>query len=121
MYRTAAHAEPLFGTAEQPAGAYLAVVTDRDGWTAPVPVLCLSRPDWLDEPRGDDVLTAMRWIPLVTFWQVSADLPFATEVPTGHGHVYTREYVDAWAHVLQPPSWTQHDAEFLRAIIAPPS
>ena len=49
VYRTAAHAEPLFGTADQPAGAYLAVVTDREGWTAPVPLLYLSRPDWLDE------------------------------------------------------------------------
>jgi len=83
--------------------------------------LIAHQPDWLDEPRGDDVVTAMRWIPLVTFWQVSADLPFATEVPTGHGHVYTREYVDAWAHVLQPPAWTQHNAELLRAIISPPS
>jgi len=90
------------------------VTTTGSGWIA-------YRPDWLDEPRGDDVVTAMHWIPLVTFWQVSADLPFATEVPTGHGHVYTREYVDAWAHVLQPPGWAQHNAEVLRAIIAPPS
>lgn len=48
VYRTAAHAEPLFGGAAQPAGAYLAIVTDRDGWTAPVPVLYLSDDGWLD-------------------------------------------------------------------------
>ena len=98
---------------------YLQHASDPIVWWSPR--LIAHRPDWLDEPRGDDVVTAMRWIPLVTFWQVSADLPFATEVPTGHGHVYTREYVDAWEHVLQPPGWTQHNAELLRAIIAPPS
>ena len=98
---------------------YLQHASDPIVWWSPR--LIAHRPDWLDEPRGDDVVTAMHWIPLVTFWQVSADLPFATEVPTGHGHVYTREYVDAWAHVLQPPGWAQHNAEVLRAIIAPPS
>jgi uncharacterized membrane protein len=95
---------------------YLQHASDPIVWWSPR--LIAHRPDWLDEPRGDDVVTAMRWIPLVTFWQVGADLPFATEVPTGHGHVCTREYVDAWAHVLQPPGWTEHDTELLRAIIA---
>ena len=40
-----------------------------------------ARPDWLEEARGDDVVDAVRWIPFVTFWQVTADLPFATNVP----------------------------------------
>ena len=48
VYRSAAHADPLFGTAAQPAGTYLAIVTDREGWTAPVPVLQFSRDGWLD-------------------------------------------------------------------------
>ena len=38
------------------------------------PRLLLHRPDWLEEPRGRDVLDATRWIPIVTFWQLSADL-----------------------------------------------
>ena len=38
----------------------------------------------------------MFWIPFVSFWQVTADLPFATGVPAGHGHTYTAEYVDGW-------------------------
>jgi molybdopterin-guanine dinucleotide biosynthesis protein B len=53
VYRSAAHADPLFGSAAQPAGTYLAIVTDREGWSAPVPVLQLSRDGWLD------VLTTM--------------------------------------------------------------
>jgi uncharacterized membrane protein len=37
----------------------------------------------------------------VTFWQVTADLLFATGVPAYHGHKYTSEYVDGWNTVLQ--------------------
>ena len=79
--------------------------------------LILNKPDWMGEPRGPDVLGAVRWIPLITFWQVTADLPFATGVPAGHGHVYTGEYVDAWADVLQPEGWTQAQTDQLRGII----
>ena len=61
----------------------------------------------------------MVWLPFVTFWQVSADLLFATGVPDGHGHVYVREYVDAWAQVVQPPGWTTGDSSRLKTLIAP--
>jgi uncharacterized membrane protein len=81
------------------------------------PRLILSEPDWLTEPAGSDVLEAMRWMPFVTFWQVTADLPFATGVPDGHGHVYTHEYVDAWTAVLEPPEWTEEKAARLRALV----
>jgi uncharacterized membrane protein len=84
-------------------------------WT---PRLLLTEPDWMREPRGHDVLGAVRWIPFLSFWQVTADLPFATEVPGGHGHKYTSEYVDAWATVIQPPDWTEAKAARLREIVA---
>jgi uncharacterized membrane protein len=80
--------------------------------------LLYARPDWLEEDPGGDVVSAMQWIPFVTFWQVTADLPFATNVPSGHGHVYTAEYVDAWAHVLQPPGWTEEKADRLQDLLA---
>jgi uncharacterized membrane protein len=80
--------------------------------------LILRRPDWLEEPRGRDVLDGMRWIPFVTFWQVTGDLPFAVDVPPGHGHRYTQEAVDAWAAILQPPDWTEDRADRLRQLIA---
>lgn len=83
------------------------------------PRLILQRPDWLAEPRGADVVDAVIWIPFVTFWQVTADLPFAVGVPVGHGHVYIPEYVDAWATVLQPPGWTEERAQQLRALVSP--
>ncbi len=83
--------------------------------------LVLQRPDWLAEPRGRDVVGAVRWIPFVTFWQVTADLPFAVDVPQGHGHVYSREYVDSWATVLQPAGWDDAGLARLRDVIAPTS
>jgi len=79
--------------------------------------LLWDRPDWLAEPRGRDVLDAMVWLPVVTFWQVTADLPLATGVPDGHGHTYTREFVDGWATVLHPPGWTPDKAQQLQDII----
>jgi uncharacterized membrane protein len=82
--------------------------------------LLLSRPDWLREPRGHDVSDAMRWFPLVTFWQVTIDMPFAAGVPDGHGHRYTTGSVDAWATLLQPEGWTDEDASRLKHLIAPP-
>ena len=53
------------------------------------PSLLFERPDWLAETPGRDVLEEMTWIPLVTFWQVTLDMPFAVDVPEGHGHRYT--------------------------------
>jgi uncharacterized membrane protein len=96
---------------------YLVHPSDPIIWWSPQ--LLYARPDWLEEPRGDDVVDAMGWIPFVTFWQVTADMPFAVNVPDGHGHVYTSEYVDAWAHVLQPPGWTEDDSERLRDLLTP--
>jgi uncharacterized membrane protein len=94
---------------------YLQHPSDPIVWWSPR--LIWDRPDWLAEPHGRDVLDAMVWLPLVTFWQVTADLPLATGVPDGHGHTYTREFVDSWATVLQPPGWTPDKTERLRAII----
>lgn len=82
------------------------------------PSLLVSRPDWLAEPRGRDVLGSMTWIPLVTFWQVTLDMLTADAVPDGHGHRYTRESVDAWATVLQPANWSAAKADRLRALVA---
>ncbi len=78
------------------------------------PRLAFSKPDWLYEPRAPDVSERMRWIPVVTFWQVTADLPSTYYVPPGHGHRYGELYVDAWAAVARPPGWTPEDTRELR-------
>lgn len=80
-------------------------------WT---PQLAFSKPAWLSEPRAPDVSHDMHWFPVVTFWQVTADLPSTYYVPPGHGHRYSMLYVDAWAAVAAPPGWTPHDTWRLR-------
>ena len=82
------------------------------------PHLIFSEPDWISEHPGQDVLKTMFWMPFVTFWQVTADLPFATGVPAGHGHKYTSEYVDGFNAVMRPAGITPQDLTDLRKIIA---
>ena len=82
------------------------------------PHLIFSQPDWISEPPGKDVLKGMFWMPFVTFWQVTADLPFATGVPDGHGHRYSAEYVDGWNAVIRPAGMTSQDLASLRKIIS---
>jgi uncharacterized membrane protein len=96
---------------------YLQHPSDPIVWWSPR--LIWDRPDWLGEPHGRDVLDTMVWIPLVTFWQVTADLPLSTGVPDGHGHTYTREFVDGWANILRPAGWTPTKADQLQEIITP--
>jgi len=98
-----------------PRMAYLQHASDPIVWWSPN--LLLHEPDWLREPRGSDVLPEIRWLPWVTFWQLTADLVFSTGVPDGHGHVYKKEYVDAWAAVTQPAGWTADDTNRLRKML----
>jgi uncharacterized membrane protein len=93
---------------------YLQHPSDPIVWWSPR--LIFSQPDWISEPPGRDVLKAMFWMPFITFWQVTADLPFATGVPDGHGHRYSAEYVDGWNAVLHTGASSQELAE-LRPII----
>ena len=95
---------------------YLMHPSDPIVWWSPH--LIFSEPDWISEPPGRDVLRGMFWMPFVTFWQVTADLPFATGVPDGHGHRYSAEYVDGWNAVMRPAGYTSQDLASLRKTIA---
>lgn len=78
--------------------------------------LALHQPDWLREPLGPDVDPGMRWIPFVTFWQVTLDMVFSTDVPSGFGHTYGPEAAGMWAQILEPEGWT--DAKTTRVFEA---
>ena len=95
---------------------YLMHPSDPIVWWSPH--LIFTEPDWIGEPPGKDVLKGMFWMPFVTFWQVTADLPFSTGVPAGHGHKYTTEYVDGWNAVMRPAGLTPPDLADLKQIIA---
>jgi uncharacterized membrane protein len=87
-----------------PRVVYLQNPSDPVTWWTPT--LLWRRPDWLSEPRGHDVLPAMRWYPVVTFVQVTADLALAYGAPRGHGHQFRTAAAAAWAAVASPPGWT---------------
>ncbi|MFI6432447.1 alpha/beta hydrolase [Rhodococcus oryzae] len=80
--------------------------------------LLLNRPDWLREPLGPDVNPNMRWIPFVTFWQVTMDMVFSADVPDGHGHTFQADAANIWADILAPDGWTAADTEKVRAAMA---
>ena len=85
------------------------------------PDLIFRRPDWLSEPPGFDRSPSMRWYPIVTFWQVSADMAGnitnSTPVPTGHGHNYGDSQLDGWVAVASPQGWTAPDTERIRGAL----
>lgn len=82
------------------------------------PDLLFRKPDWLDEPPGVDRSPAMRWYPVVTFLQVSADMAGnvtnSAGTPRGHGHNYGDTQLDGWAAVAAPQGWTPLDTERIR-------
>ena len=80
--------------------------------------LLFHRPDWLSEPPGFDRSASMRWYPIITFWQVSADMAGnitnSTGTPTGHGHNYGDSQLDGWVAVAAPEGWTVVDTDRIR-------
>ena len=79
------------------------------------PSLIWQSPTWMREPRGFGVTTRMQWVPWVTFWQVSADMPLSLANSGGYAHRYFDEYVAAWSEVFGIPA----DAKALCSAIRP--
>jgi len=102
---------------DPPRVIYVQHASDGVVWWSPS--LLWSRPDWLAEPRGPDVLGAVQWYPIVTFWQLTADLFVAggADIPQGHGHNYRPEYADALAALWAPEGWTAADTDRLKAAV----
>jgi uncharacterized membrane protein len=103
------------GPWDGPRVAYLQNGSDPIVWWTPQ--LIFTPPDWLKGANAPDVSLHMFWLPLVSFWQVTADMAFAVDVPEGHGHHYAADYVNGWAAVAQPPGWTQADTDRLRRVV----
>ena len=104
---------------------------DRDAEWSPPRVLYLQHPsdpvaylsldafwsplDWMDDPRGPGVPPDTGWFPIVSVVQATADLSFAASLPSGFGHEYRVDYVDAFARVAPPGAWTDEDTGRLEA------
>jgi uncharacterized membrane protein len=100
----------------QPRVLFLQHASDPVVWLSPD--LIFERPDWLREPPGFDRSPSMRWYPIVTFWQVSADMVGSVTksvgTPTGHGHNYGASQLDGWVAVAAPVGWTDFDTDRIR-------
>jgi len=79
--------------------------------------LAYRKPDWAGPPPAPDRSPALRWFPLVTFWQIVADLTDSLGVPTGFGHHFGSNVVDGWVAVSTPDGWTAADTARLKAVI----
>jgi uncharacterized membrane protein len=108
---------------DRPAGAwstprvvYLQYPSDPITWWSPR--LMVSRPDWLDEPRGADVLPAVRWYPFITFWQLTADMAVSNDVPAGHGHNFGAMPTAAWARIAPPLGWSDERTAALTRLLS---
>jgi len=101
-----------------PEVVYLHHASDPVVWWSPE--LLYREPEWLDGQRGPDVSGRMRWLPVVTFWQVTVDLIRSTKAPPGHGHVYRESIADGWAALVPPPGWTGADTAALRDRLSTP-
>lgn len=67
-------------------------------------------PAWMHEALAEDVSPAVRFIPVVTKFQLALDMALANRAPPGYGHAYhARDYIDAWVAVTDPENWTDED------------
>ncbi len=87
---------------------YVQHPTDPVVWWSPS--LMFREPDWLQEDPGFDRSPSMFWMPAITFFQISVDLPNAANVPNGHGHNYGQAVMDGFAAITGDPRF---DAGFL--------
>lgn len=73
-------------------------------------------PAWMNEKPAADVSPDMRFIPIVTQFQLAVDIMLATSVPEGHGHAYySADYIGPWVAVTAPTNWTDDDTDRLIA------
>lgn len=89
---------------------YVQHATDPVVWWTPD--LLFDRPAWLAEPPGNGRHPGMRYLPVVTFFQVTADLGNAIGGSQGYGHLYDHQILDGWAAATGRPGWD--DDEFQR-------
>ena len=89
---------------------YVQHATDPVVWWTPD--LLFDRPAWLAEPPGKGRHPGMFYMPVLTFFQVTADLGNAIGGSQGYGHLYDHQILDGWAAATGRDGWD--DDEFQR-------
>lgn len=73
-------------------------------------------PEWMRELAAVDVSPDMKFMPVVTQFQLAVDMALANSAPDGHGHAYYGpDYVRPWVAVTDPDNWSEADSARLAA------
>nr|WP_306263999.1 alpha/beta-hydrolase family protein [Pararhizobium sp. IMCC3301] len=79
------------------------------------PASLFRAPAWMLEAAASDVSPDLRFMPVVTQFQLAVDMALANSAPAGHGHAYYgADYVGPWAAVTNPENWTAADSARLK-------
>ncbi len=80
------------------------------------PLSLFRPPVWMTEPPARDASEHLRFIPIVTQFQLAVDMALSFGSPAGHGHAYVaQDYIGPWVEVTAPDNWTAFDTERLKA------
>lgn len=95
----------LYTTWQSPKIVFVQYASDPIVWWSPS--VLYARPDWMNEPAGSDVANVPMWLPLVSLWELTLDMPASSTTPAGHGHIYRYDTIHAWQAILdkQTPSF----------------
>ncbi len=80
------------------------------------PLSTFRPPGWMGEAPSDAVSPYLRFVPIVTQFQLALDMALSTTVPGGYGHsYYAQDYIGPWVEVTAPEGWTEEDTVRLKA------
>lgn len=82
--------------------------------------LLWKEPTWVREQKRDGLLPEQfHWYPVLTFFQLSADMLIANQVPPGYGHNYGTHAIYAWAALTGLEGWTEEEVKRLQRELQP--
>lgn len=88
----------LYQNWQTPRIVFVQYASDPIVWWSPT--LLYKRPDWMQEPAGRDIARVPIWLPILSLWELSLDMPASNNTPPGHGHIYRYDAIHAWQAVL---------------------
>ena len=72
--------------------------------------------DGIEVLRQMKVAPDLRFVPVVTQFQLALDMALSTATPAGYGHsYYAQDYIEPWVEITAPENWTAADTARLKA------
>ncbi len=96
----------LYGEWISPRIVFIQYASDPIVWWSPN--MAYTAPDWMREPAGRDIARVPMWLPILSLWELSLDMPASNNTPAGHGHIYRYDSIHAWQAVLNRHDISSH-------------